>query len=72
MENNQFLKALETELKISKASPHTIRNYTKENSNLLTFTKKTPSNITTQNIKEYLAENLTNRASSSTILFLAA
>ena len=72
MEKDQFLKTLETELKISKASPHTIRNYIKENSNLLTFTKKIPSNITTQDIKEYLAENLTNRASSSTILFLAA
>jgi len=72
MEKNQFLKSLETELKISKASPHTIRNYIKQNSDLLIFTKKIPSDITTQDVKEYLAKNLTSRASSSTTLFLAA
>ena len=72
MNNQEFLKKLETELKISKASPHTIKNYVKQNQILLVFTEKTPETITTDDIKYYLAENLTNSAASTITLFLAA
>ena len=72
MNNQEFLKKLEVELKISKASPYTIKNYTTQNKNLLTFTNQQPNQITTDHVKNYLAENLTTSASSTIILFLAA
>jgi len=72
MDNEEFLKKIETELKISKASPHTIQNYLKQNNNLLTFSKKQPSQIKTDDVKFYLAENLTNSAAATITLFLAA
>ena len=68
----QFLKNLETELKISKASPHTIQNYIQQNQKLLNSTEKNPEQISTQDIKNYIAENLTNSPSSTITLFLAA
>ncbi len=72
MDNKEFLKKLEIELKISKASPHTIKNYITQNQNLLTFTKINPDKITTDHIKHYQAENLTTSAASTITLFLAA
>ena len=72
MNSEEFLKKLEIELKISKASPHTIKNYLKQNQSLLTFSNKIPSEITTDNIKHYIAENLTTSAASTISLFLAA
>ena len=72
MQKEDFLKKLEIELKISKASPYTIRNYITQNSNLLTFIKKEPNQITTEDVKLYLAENLTTKASSTITLFLAS
>lgn len=72
MNNAEFLKNLETELKISKASPHTIKNYLIHNKNLLYYSKKDIYQITEQDIKNYLAENLTESSSSTIILFLAA
>jgi len=72
MTSQDFLKKLEVELKISKSSPYTIRNYTRANSDLLKATNKEPEEINEDDIKLYLAENLTEKSSSSTILFLAA
>ncbi|MBU2639666.1 MAG: tyrosine-type recombinase/integrase [Nanoarchaeota archaeon] len=72
MNNEEFLKKLETELKISKNSPHTIRNYVKANKALLTFTKKSPETLTIDDVKLYMAEHLTDKASTSIIVFLAA
>ena len=72
METKDFLKKLEVELKISKNSDYTIRNYTKSNKQLLSFTNKQPENITKDDVKLYIAENLSERASTSIILFLAA
>ena len=72
MNNQEFLKKLEIELKISKASPHTIKNYIKQNQLLLESTKKEPSQITSDDIKYYLAENLTTSAAATITLFLAA
>lgn len=72
MNKEEFLKKLEIELKISKNSPHTIRNYLKINKNLLEFTNKQPDEITQDDIKHYMSENLTDKSSSSIIVFLAA
>ena len=40
MQKEEFLKKIETELKIAKNSEHTIRNYLLFNEKLLSFTKK--------------------------------
>jgi integrase/recombinase XerD len=72
MDNQEFIKKIEIELKISKASPHTIQNYIKQNQLLLIFSKSKPKEITTDDIKQYLAENLTNSAASTITLFLSA
>jgi integrase/recombinase XerD len=72
MEKREFLKKLETELKISKNSDYTIRNYTISNSSFLDFIKKKPEEINKDDVKLFLAENLTEKSSSSTILFLSA
>lgn len=67
-----FLQKLHTELKISKNSNYTIRNYLRANQELLNFTKKSPDNITTDDVKSYMAEKLTEQASSTIIVFLSA
>jgi integrase/recombinase XerD len=67
-----FLKKLEVELKISKNSKYTIKNYIKANQDLINFTKKQPDQITTEDVKLFIAENLTDKAATSIILFLAA
>lgn len=72
MEPKEFLKKLETELKISKNSAHTIRNYTRANQELLNFSKKLPEQLTIDDVKLYMAEKLTERSSTSIIVFLAA
>lgn len=72
MKKEDFLKKIEIELKISKNSDYTIRNYLWANSKLLDFCKKEPEKITYEEVKLFMAENLTNRSSSSITLFLAA
>ncbi len=72
MNKEEFLTKLETELKISKNSSYTIRNYLFSNSALLNFSKKNPDEITEDDIKHYMAENLSDKSSSSVILFLSA
>jgi integrase/recombinase XerD len=72
MEQNEFLKKLEIELKISKNSKYTIQNYIKLNKKLLDYTKKSPDEISEDDIKIFIVENLANRASASIILFLSA
>jgi len=72
MNKQEFLKKLEIELKISKNSEYTIRNYVMAVNNFLDFSKKQPEEVTQEDIKLYMAENLTEKAASSTILFLAA
>ncbi|PIN91016.1 integrase [Candidatus Pacearchaeota archaeon CG10_big_fil_rev_8_21_14_0_10_32_14] len=72
MKKEEFLKKLEVELKIAKNSPYTLRNYLQINSSLLNFSKKDPSSINEEDIKLYLSEKLSDKASSSTILFLSA
>jgi integrase/recombinase XerD len=72
MNKEEFLKKLETELKISKYSKYTIKNYVKANSNLLEFAKKNPEEIRIDDIKEYQAARLLDKASKSIVLFLSA
>jgi len=72
MNKEEFLKKIEIELKISKNSEHTIRNYVKANSNLLNFSGKNPEQIKQEDVKSFMAEKLTDKAASSIIMFLAA
>ena len=72
MNSEEFLKKLETELKISRSSPHTIRNYLRANKSFLDFTKKPLSEITADDVKLYLSENLTENSSMTIIQFLSA
>ncbi len=72
MEKEEFLKHLETEIKISKLSPYTLRNYIDFNKQLLNHAGKQPEQIEQQDVKYFLADKMTDRASSSIILFLAS
>jgi len=72
MTPEEFLKKLEIELKISKNSKYTLRNYVKINETLLNFVKKNPDDVVPDDVKLYMAENLSDRASTSVILFLSA
>jgi len=72
MNKEEFLKKLEIELKISKNSEYTLRNYFRANKALFEHSKKKPEEIIADDVKAYLAENLTESSASSTIVFLSA
>ncbi len=72
MNKEEFLKKLEVELKISKNSPYTIRNYLNCNRELIDFSNKPPLEIDENDIKMFMAEKLSDKASTSIILFLSA
>lgn len=72
MKVEEFLKKLQIELKISQNSQYTIRNYLNANKQLFNSLNKQPDQITEDDIKLYLAENLTEGSAMSTILFLSA
>jgi len=72
MQKEEFLKKLETELKISKNSDYTIRNYLRANLELLDFVKKNPENVAIDDVKLFMAEKLTEQAASTIIVFLSA
>lgn len=72
MEKEEFLKKLEIELKIANNSNYTIKNYVRANLKLLDFAKKQPEQITKDDVKAFQAKYLTDKTSSSVILFLAA
>ncbi|MEM3112861.1 MAG: tyrosine-type recombinase/integrase [Candidatus Pacearchaeota archaeon] len=72
MDKNDFLEKLKIELKISKNSEYTIRNYLSANMGLLDFTGKKPEEIKEDDIKKYMSEKLSNKSSMSIILFLSA
>ena len=72
MNKEEFLKRLETEIKIAKLSPYTLRNYLDFNKLLLDSTTKYPDDIDSNDIKYYLAEKMSERAAISTILFLSS
>lgn len=72
MEKELFLKKLETELKISKNSDYTVRNYLAANQKLLDFSNKSPEEIDQDDVKAFMAQNLSDKTSSSIVLFLSA
>ena len=72
MNSQDFLKKLEVELKISKNSDYTLKNYVSANKKLLEFSKKNPDEISEDDVKFFLSENFSNKAAMSTILFLSA
>src|SRR3989344_140596 len=72
MEKEEFLDRLKIELIISKNSPYTIRNYIKANASLLELSKKLPEQINEQDVKKFIAQKLSERASTSIIVFLSA
>ena len=63
MTPKDFLDKLNIELKISKNSEYTLRNYLKANNQLFDFTKKNPEQITNDDVKKYIAENLAEKSS---------
>ena len=72
MKKEKFLEKLKVELKISKNSDYTIRNYLAINQKLLWTIKKDPDKISEDDVKMFMANNLAERASSTIILFLSA
>ena len=72
MKKEEFLDKLTIELKISKNSEYTLRNYLEANQNLLDFLKKDPDQIIVDDVKKYMAEKLGELSSSTTLLFLSA
>ena len=72
MTPEDFLKKLEIELKISKNSPYTVRNYVDANKQLFEYSNKQPQEIVQDDVKAFMAEKLTEKSASSIILFLAS
>ncbi len=72
MKKEEFLKKLEVELKISKNSEYTLKNYVKFNKLFLDSINKSPEEATEDDVKEYIAENLSDKSAISIIVFLAA
>ncbi len=72
MTPEEFLKKLEVELKIAKNSEYTLKNYLKANKQLFEHLNKRPEEITEDDIKIYISDNLSDSSSSSIIVFLSA
>ena len=72
MNKEEFLKKLETEIKISKLSPYTLRNYLDFNKQLLEHSNKQSSLVDSQDVKNFLADKMNDKSSSSVILFLSS
>ncbi|MEX0920590.1 MAG: site-specific tyrosine recombinase/integron integrase [Candidatus Pacearchaeota archaeon] len=72
MESKKFLEKVETDIKISRASEHTLKNYIRANKELLDFTRKNPEEVDEDDVKRFMAEKLSDKASSSVTLFLSA
>lgn len=72
MNKEEFLKKLEIELKIGKNSKYTLKNYIRFNQQFFDYIKKEPEEINEDDIKLYIAENLSERAAISIIMFLAS
>jgi integrase/recombinase XerD len=69
-----YLKNLETELKIRGYSPVTISSYVRHNKNFFTFIKKSPNSVKDKDVKIYMAHLMTekNLKPASVNLALAA
>jgi integrase/recombinase XerD len=71
MDKEEFLQKLKVELKISKNSEYTLRNYLAINELFLRKMNKSPTDLNEDDLKLFLAENFNDRSATSTILFLA-
>ncbi len=72
MKKEEFLEKIRIELKISKNSNYTIRNYLRANSDLLEFCNKSPEDVKEEDVKAFMAKKLSESSSSSIIVFLSA
>lgn len=72
MDNKEFLKKIEIELKISKSSEFTIRNYLAAIGLLLQTVQKNCQEISVDDVKLYVADHLSQKSASTIILHLAA
>ncbi len=72
MNKQEFLQKITIELKISKNSKYTLRNYLAANTELLDFCQKDPDQLTEDDAKSYMASKLSDSSSSSIIVFLSA
>lgn len=72
MNSQEFLQKIEVELKISKNSPYTLKNYIHANELLLDFIKKSPEQINEDDVKLFISKNMEDSSSSSIIIFLSA
>lgn len=72
MTPKEFLEKVETDLKISRASKYTVKNYLRTNKKLLDFLQKNPEQVKEDDVKKFMAENLSDKASSTITLFLSA
>lgn len=72
MEATDFLKKVEIELKISKNSAYTIRNYLNSNTEFLKFVQKSPDQVTEDDLKNFIVSKFQNRSAQTVNLFLSA
>ncbi len=72
MNKQEFLEKLKIEIKIEKLSENTLKNYLNFNKKFLDYINKDPEKIKKEDLKEFLAEKMSNKSTSSTILFLSA
>jgi integrase/recombinase XerD len=72
MNGAEFLKKLEIELKISKNSQYTVRNYLQANRDLLEHSGQYPKDVTQDDVKSFIADKYSEASPSSIILFLAS
>ncbi len=71
MDAQEFLKKLEIELRISKNSPYTIRNYLQANRELLNHCDQYPKDVAADDVKLFMSERQNESSPSSVVLFLA-
>jgi integrase/recombinase XerD len=72
MNAQEFLDKLDVELRISKNSPYTRKNYLEFNKIFLNFTSKQPDEIREDDIKKYIVEKFWGKSATSIIVFLSA
>jgi integrase/recombinase XerD len=68
----EFLRKLEVELKISKNSEYTLKNYVTANEKFLSSIKKPLEEINEDDVKEFIVDNLSENSASTIIVFLSA
>jgi len=72
MDKEEFLKQLEREIKISKLSQNTLKNYLIFNKQLFEHSNKQPQEIEQQDVKDFLADKMFDKSPTSIMLCLSA